>query len=318
MSILVVDAVLAARISPPTKKLAAVALANRCNDEGGSLHPSMALIAKELCVSRSQAQRIVRSLISDGLLSVVANANGGKPGATPHYQLHVDRIRALALTGRTGATGSVDATGGTGATGSTDAVGTGSTHATGRTGATGSTDAAEGSHGCTGGVAPMHKRGRTGATLTVIEPSMNRQEPARAVRASLRPKVDIEHPLFAEFYAAYPRKVDPEEAAKAFAKVNPDRDLLTVMLRAIEAQGLAQRCAAGEGRFVAYPATWLNKKRWSLQGEGTEPSGGTGIDRNPKPAWLDGTGFADVFEAENAGCGAGNAAKYRNGERVEA
>jgi hypothetical protein len=43
-----------------------------------------------------------------------------------------------------------------------------------------------------------------------------------------------------------------------------------------------------------------------------------GYERDTNPAWLAGTGFPDVFAAENANCGPGNATKFRNGERVEA
>ena len=168
----------------------------------------------------------------------------------------------------------------------------------------------------------MHKRGRMGATLTVIEPSVNHQQPSRAARPRSRSSREVEHPLFAEFYAAYPRKVDPKDAVKAFAKLNPDRDLLTVMLRAIDGQGLPRRCAGGDEQFVPHPATWINKRRWEIEVAGSASSTrswhGAVLDRDPKPPWLIGTGFANVFEADNAGCGAGNAAKYRNGEKVEA
>ena len=92
--------------------------------------------------------------MEQGLLSVVANGSGGKPGMTPHYRLHLERIAALTETGGISATGRMDATGGTGAQ--------------------------EGSHGCAQGVAPMHETGRTDATLTTIEPSVNPHVPVKA------------------------------------------------------------------------------------------------------------------------------------------
>lgn len=36
------------------------------------------------------------------------------------------------------------------------------------------------------------------------------------------------------------------------------------------------------------------------------------------PDWLEGTGFANVFEAQNAGCGPGNRHRFRNGAKVSA
>lgn len=177
-------AVWAAPIGPPTAKLVLLALADWASDDGGSLHPSLQSIADKVGVSRSQAQRIVRGFIDEGLLSVVANRFGGAPGCTPQYRLHLDRLGALA-------TDSVSATPGgrthAAPTDSADATPTGSIHATGSVGATGSTDAQDGSHGCGGRVAPMRQTGSTGATQTIIEPSKNHQRE----RAQARPTVGL-------------------------------------------------------------------------------------------------------------------------------
>jgi hypothetical protein len=109
--------------------LLALTFAKWCDDDGRSLHRSMSAIAKECRISRSQAQRIVHRLIAEGLIEVIANPTGGKPGTTPHYWLRFDRL-------------------------------TGSADATGRMDATGSADAPDGSHGCYG-------RGRTDATQSI-------------------------------------------------------------------------------------------------------------------------------------------------------
>ena len=122
-----------APIKPPSLKLAVLALADWSNDQGGSLHPSISAIARKVGVSRCQAQRLVQTLKAEGLLTVVANAHGGAPGATPQYNLHLDRVSTW--------TGSAHATG--------SASDTGSTHASRR-------------------VAPMHKRGSTHATQTTM------------------------------------------------------------------------------------------------------------------------------------------------------
>lgn len=160
-------AVWGSRISPTSLKLTALCLADMCNDEGGSLHPSMSTIAARVGVSRSQAQRLVHTLMDAGLLSVLANADGGRPGMTPRYHLHLDRLQPEK---------------------------TGSTDATGRIDATGSADAAEGSHGRTGGVAPMRQTGSTGATQslknhqrTIKEPKGERAAPKRRIPADWKP-----------------------------------------------------------------------------------------------------------------------------------
>lgn len=132
-----------------SEMLVALALADWCDDDGRSLFPSMAAISKKCRISRSQAQRIMHRFIHEGLLEVVANGAGGKPGETPHYWLHLDRL-------------------------------TGSAYATGSTAATGSTDARDGLHGC-------HGRGRTGATQSTIYPSLTTINGADASSRRLAP-----------------------------------------------------------------------------------------------------------------------------------
>ena len=121
--------------------LALLALAD-WSDDAGRCFPSMDKIAEKTRLSRSQAQRVVHSLIEQGFVVVTENANGGKPGASRRYKIIVSKL-----------------------TGRTDAAPTGSTHATGSACATGSAHAQDGSH-------PCGETGSTHATLTVIEPSL--------------------------------------------------------------------------------------------------------------------------------------------------
>lgn len=125
--------------------LALLALAD-WSDDDGRCYPSIASISRKARLSRSQAQRLVHSLIDQGFVTVTDNINGGAPGSTRKYKIVLDRL-----------TGRVDAT----PTGRISA--TGSAHATGRT------HAQDGSH-------PCGETGSAHATLTVIEPSVNRQE----------------------------------------------------------------------------------------------------------------------------------------------
>lgn len=64
---------------------------------------------------------------------------------------------------------------------------------------------------------------------------------------------------FDAFYVPYPKKVNKLEAIKAFAKLNPDADLLAEIIAGIE------RCKKSrdwiEG-YVPNPATFLNKGGW--------------------------------------------------------
>lgn len=73
-------------------KLVMLAMADWCNDQGGSLHPSHAAVAKKCCLSRVQAQRIIRLLEHEGWLLVVGNQYGGAPGMTKQYRLNVEKL----------------------------------------------------------------------------------------------------------------------------------------------------------------------------------------------------------------------------------
>lgn len=87
-----------------TEKLVVLALADWCNDDGESLHPSIERIAKRACVNVRSTQRVLSGLISDGLVEVIGNAIGGAPGATRDYRLRLDRIEEMRDTGVTGDT----------------------------------------------------------------------------------------------------------------------------------------------------------------------------------------------------------------------
>lgn len=76
-------------------------------------------------------------------------------------------------------------------------------------------------------------------------------------------------PLFDRFWGAYPRKVSKADARKAFAKLNPDTELVEAMLRALDWQKRLPEWTKDGGQFIPYPATWLNARRWEDEPEGS-------------------------------------------------
>jgi hypothetical protein len=68
---------------------------------------------------------------------------------------------------------------------------------------------------------------------------------------------------FDEFWQAYPRKQDKTEAQAAWRKLRPDPGLRAVILSAVAAQRGGADWTREGGRFIPYPATWLNKGRWT-------------------------------------------------------
>lgn len=75
---------------------------------------------------------------------------------------------------------------------------------------------------------------------------------------------------FEKFWEAYPYKKAKEKARRAWKRINPNPELFRVMMNALE---LDKRSAAWKkegGRFIPYPATWLNGKRWEDEHESPE------------------------------------------------
>ena len=67
---------------------------------------------------------------------------------------------------------------------------------------------------------------------------------------------------FKRFWGSYPRKVQKIDARRAFAKLNPDDELLGAIIKAVEASKGSKDWTDGGGAFIPYPATYLNGRRW--------------------------------------------------------
>lgn len=81
--------------------------------------------------------------------------------------------------------------------------------------------------------------------------------------------------LFEEFWRAYPKKKAREAARKAWDRRRPDEALLAVMLDALRIQARSEDWTKERGRYVPFPATWLNQARWTdEQGLGIVAIGG--------------------------------------------
>ena len=64
---------------------------------------------------------------------------------------------------------------------------------------------------------------------------------------------------FDEFWTAYPKKKNKEDARKAFAKVKAP---LETLLSAIELQKQSKDWKKENGQYIPYPATWLRAGAW--------------------------------------------------------
>lgn len=85
----------AVHIESQACRVVALILADMQDCSGGPIQASMATLAERVGLSTVQTRKHVHALIRMGLLRVLANAHGGAPGAVPHYQFDVQRLRAL-------------------------------------------------------------------------------------------------------------------------------------------------------------------------------------------------------------------------------
>lgn len=66
---------------------------------------------------------------------------------------------------------------------------------------------------------------------------------------------------FGEWYEEYPRKIDPKRAKAAWDKLKVDESLFNEIM-----DGLRKwKRAWDDPKFVPYPATWLNNRRWEAE-----------------------------------------------------
>jgi hypothetical protein len=68
---------------------------------------------------------------------------------------------------------------------------------------------------------------------------------------------------FDAFWAAYPKKKAKDDARKAWQKRRPDAALLRVILDALQQQRQSPDWQKENGRYVPFPATWLNRGQWT-------------------------------------------------------
>jgi hypothetical protein len=75
---------------------------------------------------------------------------------------------------------------------------------------------------------------------------------------------------FDRFWDVWPKKVAKEAARKAWSKLEPDEDLVEVIIGAVWRQAESREWQQQDGKYIPYPATWLNGRRWEDEsGSGT-------------------------------------------------
>ena len=94
--------------------------------------------------------------------------------------------------------------------------------------------------------------------------------------------MEKEKDLFAQFWSAYPKKRDKAKAEKAFNKLNPDEQLLSEILAALDWQTKTPDWLKDGGQFVPYASSYLNGRRWEDESPQNDAPARSGT---PKLRW---------------------------------
>jgi hypothetical protein len=81
-------------------------------------------------------------------------------------------------------------------------------------------------------------------------------------RSRLKGQSDATGGGFDSFWEAYPRKKSRMTAQRAWAKLNGSRPATDVIISKIEALKKSEQWMKDGGKFIPYPATWLNSGGW--------------------------------------------------------
>jgi hypothetical protein len=91
---------------------------------------------------------------------------------------------------------------------------------------------------------------------------------------------EIAEKAFLEFWKIYPRRVAKEDARKAWKKIN--REQYDEIFDALETQATSEDWRKDGGKFIPYPASWINGRRWEDSGAECEIAKGVpGTAGNP-------------------------------------
>lgn len=209
---------------PTTQKMVLLIMCDYGNDDGLSVYPSIRKVAERASLSERHAQRVVHSLINEGWISVIGNANGGAPGTTRNYQINVQKL---------------DETGDIGVTGDKMSRVTWASPLR---------------------VTSDTQTGDMGVTLPIIYPSI--EPPMQQPQKKKSRRLESYNDEFENFWKLYPKKIDKSDAHKAYIKAIKTGASHDHLASRAESFSKYNERAATEQKYIPAAATWINKKRW--------------------------------------------------------
>ena len=97
------------------------------------------------------------------------------------------------------------------------------------------------------------------------------EESKKAIKQEIPPYSPPTGDGFAQFWAAYPKKRSKGAARKAWDKLHADPTMQATILQAIERAKQSEDWQKDGGKYIPYPATWLNADGWEDEEPEAEP-----------------------------------------------
>jgi|DEB0MinimDraft_6_1074348.scaffolds.fasta_scaffold05399_10 tRNA 2-selenouridine synthase SelU len=107
-----------------------------------------------------------------------------------------------------------------------------------------------------------HDTVMTQSDLTMIESEKVMQDKIR---------LDKNINTFAQFWSSYPKKKSKGAAEKAWKRLKPDEQLVEKIISSIELAKTSEDWVKDSGKYIPYPATWLNAHGWEDEIQSSEP-----------------------------------------------
>lgn len=87
------------------------------------------------------------------------------------------------------------------------------------------------------------------------------------------------------FWDRYPKKKAKAKARQAWEKLKADETLFHAILAALDAQRKSASWQREAGRYIPYPATWLNQRRWEDDPEPPAPAAAPAVRTGGEYGW---------------------------------
>jgi hypothetical protein len=87
-----------------------------------------------------------------------------------------------------------------------------------------------------------------------------------------------EAPGFEDFWAAYPKKLDKQEARDKWNKIKPSPELLVKILASLEAQKQSVDWTKENGQYIQKAKNWLKNENWAVEAVAVQANSWAGVE----------------------------------------